>query len=122
MVSKFYEATPIANTADPQRKHHWQEHPVFNKIVVNKFNDLLHNLLDEYNFAPCGIYNVDESGISTISNHIPQVISYKGKRLSRTWSNKYMRILLQCCRKFYSTACNIPEEKDKFGVERWLPS
>lgn len=51
-----------------------------NEVVVNKSYDLLDNLMSAYNFSPSRIYNVDESVISTVPNHIAKIVSNKGKR------------------------------------------
>lgn len=38
----------------------------FNKIVINNFYDLLQSLIDQYQFIPDRIYNVDETGVTTV--------------------------------------------------------
>lgn len=50
----------------------------FSKEVVMRFYDVLTNIYDEHNFGPTSIYNVDETGLSTVQK--PQkIISRKGK-------------------------------------------
>ncbi|CAH1969809.1 unnamed protein product [Acanthoscelides obtectus] len=38
----------------------------FNKVVVGQFFGLLTKLMDDYNFRPTRIYNVDETGLTTV--------------------------------------------------------
>lgn len=52
----------------------------FNRTQVNAFYDLLAEMLAKYSFPPSRIFNMDESGISTVPNKIPRVVSSKGKR------------------------------------------
>lgn len=52
----------------------------FNKPVVEKFFQLLVSLYDKYKFTPDRIYNVDETGITTVPNKTSKVLSLKGKR------------------------------------------
>ncbi|CAH1995185.1 unnamed protein product [Acanthoscelides obtectus] len=50
----------------------------FNKEKVKAFFDCLTSLYNEYNFSPSCIYNVDETGLSTVQR--PQkIIAQKGK-------------------------------------------
>nr|XP_012149906.1 PREDICTED: uncharacterized protein LOC105663718 [Megachile rotundata] len=51
---------------------------LFNKELVYKFFDKYQSILNEYNFTANQIYNVDESGLSTV--HKPfKIIAQKGK-------------------------------------------
>lgn len=52
----------------------------FNRPQVERFYINLSALMDKYNFAPQSIYNMDETGISTVPNKAPKVLSRKGKR------------------------------------------
>jgi len=52
----------------------------FNKQVVGHFFDLLEGLYNKYNFAPNDIYNVDETGITTVPNKPSKVLALKGKK------------------------------------------
>ncbi|KAK9732050.1 DDE superfamily endonuclease [Popillia japonica] len=52
----------------------------FNKIQVELFYSNLTKLMADYGFPPSRIYNMDESGITTVPNKIPKVIAAKGKR------------------------------------------
>ena len=51
----------------------------FNREAVYNFFDLLEKLIDEHNFTPAKIYNVDETGHSTVQTP-SKVLSTKGKR------------------------------------------
>ncbi|KAK6182566.1 hypothetical protein SNE40_010220 [Patella caerulea] len=52
----------------------------FNKTAVNKFFDLLESLMDEHQFAPNNIYNVDETGLSTVQSRPSKIIAKKRRR------------------------------------------
>lgn len=52
----------------------------FNKPQCNRYFENLAKLLDTYKFPPHAIYNMDETGISTVPNKAPKVISTRGKR------------------------------------------
>ena len=49
----------------------------FNREAVYKFFDLLEKLIDEHNFTPAKIYNVDDNGHSTVQTP-SKVLSTKG--------------------------------------------
>jgi hypothetical protein len=51
----------------------------FNKPIVNQFFDKLENVLQKHGFTADNIYNVDESGISTVHTP-PKVIAGKGTK------------------------------------------
>lgn len=52
----------------------------FNMPQCERFFINLTVLMDKHNFPPNAIYNMDETGISTVPNNPPKVISTKGKR------------------------------------------
>lgn len=52
----------------------------FNMPQCERFFINLTVLMDKYNFTPNNIYNMDETGISTVPNNPPKVITTKGKR------------------------------------------
>ena len=52
----------------------------FNRQSINKFFDALRELKQTYSFSPNQIYNVDETGISTVATKNPKVLSPRGKR------------------------------------------
>lgn len=53
----------------------------FNKIQVNRFFENLTELYNKYTFLPSAIFNMDETGLSTVPNRVPKVVSSKGKKL-----------------------------------------
>lgn len=52
----------------------------FNRPQVDRFFVKMSALMDKYKFPPQSIYNMDETGISTVPNRPPRVLSIKGKR------------------------------------------
>lgn len=52
----------------------------FNRKQMKIFYENLKQLFNKYNFRPSRIYNTDETGISTVPNKIPKVLTNKGKR------------------------------------------
>lgn len=52
----------------------------FNRVQVEKFYTNLKSLYDKYNFRPNRIFNMDETGISTVPKKTPKVVSVKGKK------------------------------------------
>ena len=49
----------------------------FNKIQVNKFFDLLKQIISDSNIAPDKIFNMDETGMSTVQRS-QKIIAQKG--------------------------------------------
>ena len=52
----------------------------FNRQSVNRFFDLLTALVEEHNFPPDKIYNVDETGMTTVQTRPSKIIAMRGKR------------------------------------------
>lgn len=52
----------------------------FNKQSVNIFFDLLESLYDKHQFSPNDIYNVDETGITTVPNKPSKILALRGKK------------------------------------------
>ncbi|CAH2099325.1 unnamed protein product [Euphydryas editha] len=52
----------------------------FNRDNVNGFFDLLERIIDENNITPTKIFNVDESGFSTVQKKPQKVVGLKGKK------------------------------------------
>ncbi|KAL1446005.1 hypothetical protein WDU94_012268 [Cyamophila willieti] len=52
----------------------------FNRTAVGNFFDLLEPLVRQYNFRPENIYNVDETGITTVPNKPSKVLALRGKK------------------------------------------
>jgi hypothetical protein len=59
----------------------------FNKVVVNKFYDLLSGIIDKYKITPNRVYNVDETGITTVAKSLTKIIATKGKKQVGTLSS-----------------------------------
>ena len=51
----------------------------FNQVSVNTFFDLLEKLQEKYKFTPDRIFNVDETGITTVPNKPMRIIGTRGK-------------------------------------------
>lgn len=51
----------------------------FNPQVVKQFYELLSELYDRYSFTPDRIYNVDESGVITVSNKSSKILPLRRK-------------------------------------------
>lgn len=52
----------------------------FNKAQVDVFFKNLEELIAKHKFPPSRIYNMDESGINTVPNKAPKVVSPRGKK------------------------------------------
>ena len=52
----------------------------FNEVSVSTFFDILEKLQNEKKFTPDRIFNVDETGISTVPNKPSRIIASKGKK------------------------------------------
>ncbi|CAH1107845.1 unnamed protein product [Psylliodes chrysocephalus] len=52
----------------------------FNRQSVSNFFNALKELKEKYNFQPNQIYNIDETGVSTVATKNPRIITPKGKR------------------------------------------
>ncbi|KAK7597783.1 hypothetical protein V9T40_010008 [Parthenolecanium corni] len=52
----------------------------FNRIQVDKFFENLKQLYEMYAYPPHRIFNMDESGISTVPNKLPKVVAPRGKK------------------------------------------
>jgi hypothetical protein len=53
----------------------------FHQTVVKQFFCLSSSLYDKYNFTSDNIYNVDETGISTVPSKQIKVLGLSGKRM-----------------------------------------
>lgn len=71
----------------------------FNRVQVSKFFDVLRNVREKHNFSACNIYNADESGLTTVPNKLPKVISPIGaKRVSKiVTAERGKTITIICC-------------------------
>jgi hypothetical protein len=61
----------------------------FNKAQVGIFFNQLSDIIKEEELSPANIYNMDESGITTV--HRPHRILAKKKRLEMCWQNHKCR-------------------------------
>ena len=52
----------------------------FNRVQVRKFFDLLEASMSIHKFSPGNIYNVDESGLSTVPTRSTKIVSKKGSK------------------------------------------
>lgn len=52
----------------------------FNRVSVGKFFDLLEGLVDQYKFPPTHIFNVDETGLTTVPKRQSRILALKGKK------------------------------------------
>lgn len=52
----------------------------FNKVQVSRFFDNLKNLIETQKFERAQIYNMDETGLLTVPNKIPKIVTSKGKK------------------------------------------
>lgn len=53
----------------------------FNKIQVDRFFNNLKELYAKFKFEPNRVYNMDETGMSTVPKKTPRVVSVKGKKV-----------------------------------------
>ncbi|KAJ4450254.1 hypothetical protein ANN_01673 [Periplaneta americana] len=52
----------------------------FNKPIVEKFFSLLKSVMDEKNFPPYRVFNVDETGLTTVQTKSSKVLAQRGKK------------------------------------------
>jgi hypothetical protein len=52
----------------------------FNRAVVTSFFDLLGSLYVKYEFNPMQVYNMDETGLTSVPKIIGEIISIRGKK------------------------------------------
>ncbi|XP_022823908.1 uncharacterized protein LOC111354594 [Spodoptera litura] len=52
----------------------------FNQVAVNNFFDLLSHAIETYHLTPDRIFNVDETGITTVPKSISRIIGTRGKK------------------------------------------
>lgn len=53
----------------------------FNRYQINRFYDNLKTVYQKLNVPPSRIFNMNETGILTVPNKVPKVISSKGKKI-----------------------------------------
>ena len=59
----------------------------FNAVSVGRFFTLLEQLQALHSFTPDRIYNVDETGVSTVPNRLSRIIATRGKKQVRVLSS-----------------------------------
>jgi hypothetical protein len=69
----------------------------FNKIQCERFHNNLASVCSEKKFPAHRKFNEDESGISTVLNRVPKVISPKGKKENRLVSDIRQTVTVVCC-------------------------
>ncbi|KAJ8884780.1 hypothetical protein PR048_010976 [Dryococelus australis] len=52
----------------------------FSKTAVAKFFNILTSFFQGYNFSPERIYNVDETGLTSVTKSQPKAVAQKGRR------------------------------------------
>jgi len=69
----------------------------FNRVNVNLFFDKLESLYSRYNFGPQSIYNVDETGLTSVQNPC-KVVAPKGiKQIGSITSAERGTLVTLCC-------------------------
>lgn len=70
----------------------------FNKIQVQRFFENLKELYEKRKYTPQCIYNMDETGLSTVPNKLPKVLATKGKKLvSKVSSGERGQLITAVC-------------------------
>lgn len=70
----------------------------FNAVQVNWFYDLLQSMLEQHQFGGNEIFNVDETGLSTVPARLPKVVSSKGKRtVNKVVSRDRRQTIMELC-------------------------
>lgn len=69
----------------------------FNKTTVSRYFDNLEDVVKRYKFNPCNIYNVDETGVTTV--HTPnKIVAGKGtKQVGKITSAERGTLVTVCC-------------------------
>lgn len=71
----------------------------FNKPSVDRFFNIVRELREKYKFPASSIFNADESGLSTVPNKLPMVISLRGsRRVSKiVTAERGKNVTIICC-------------------------
>uniref|UniRef100_UPI00358F9432 tigger transposable element-derived protein 2-like n=1 Tax=Myxine glutinosa TaxID=7769 RepID=UPI00358F9432 len=71
----------------------------FNRQAVNRFFDLLEDLMEQHNFPPDKVYNVDETGMTTVQSRPSKIIALKGRRQvgSITSAERGVLVTMEIC-------------------------
>lgn len=79
----------------------------FNEVNVNKFFDNLTDALDRYNFGPNNIYNIDETGCTTVQKP-NKIIAAKGVKQVGAITSQERGILITVCVDVNALGNSIP--------------
>lgn len=88
----------------------------FNKMQLDLYFSNLKALMEKYQFPSSRIFNMDESGLSTVPNKTPKVVSIRGKKVvgKITSAERGQTITVICCsRMVYFSCAYLPKEAPK---------
>lgn len=80
----------------------------FNQVAVGKFFDLLTSLTDKFKFRPTRIYNVDETGLTTVPKSHSKVIAMRGRRQVGTLASGERGQLITAALSFSAAGHYVP--------------
>lgn len=80
----------------------------FNRSQVERFYVKTSAIMDKYHFPPQSIYNMDETGISTVPNRPPKVLSLKGKHAVNKISSAERGVNVTAINEVSATGHSIP--------------
>lgn len=71
----------------------------FNKVQIGKYFDRLEAVTDEHKFSPDNIYNMDESGLSTVPSRNSKILATKGRKQVGvlTSAERGQHLTVVCC-------------------------
>lgn len=78
-VYGYLKRHPTLSFRQPENKS-FARAAAFNKPNVAAIFELLGELIDKYHFPASRIFNTDETGITTVPNKPPKILSLKGKK------------------------------------------
>lgn len=80
----------------------------FNRVQVDLFYSLFWKELENHKFTASTIFSLDETGISTVPNRLPKVVSIKGKRsVNKIVSGESGQTITAVCR-FSTSGVYVP--------------
>ena len=71
----------------------------FNRPIVEKFFEMLGSVINKHNIGPANLFNVDESGYTTVQRSVPKVVCAKGRKQvpGLTSREKGKNVTAVCC-------------------------